>query len=81
MVEKTNPPQGCLDILAQHLVSMAAFKSYEVDDVMRLLPRAWRVSYTNSSSASPTFTPSSVRTVYMPLSGMVPPEETASIRL
>ncbi len=41
MVEKTNPPQGCLDILAQHLVSMAAFKSYEVDDVMRLLPRAW----------------------------------------
>ena len=26
MVEKTNPPQGCLDILAQHLVSMAAFK-------------------------------------------------------
>ena len=41
LVEKTNPPQGCLDILAQHLVSMAAFKGYEVDDVMRLLPRAW----------------------------------------
>ncbi len=40
-VEKTNPPEGCLDILAQHLVSMAAFKSYEVDDVMALLPRAW----------------------------------------
>ena len=41
LVEKTNPPQGCLDILAQHLVSMAAFKGYEVDDVMQLLPRAW----------------------------------------
>ena len=40
-VEKTSPPQGCLDILAQHLVSMAAFKGYEVDDVMKLLPRAW----------------------------------------
>ena len=40
-VEKTNPPEGCLDILAQHLVSMAAFKSYEVDEVMELLPRAW----------------------------------------
>lgn len=41
LVEKTSPPQGCLDILAQHLVSMAAFKSYEVDEVMELLPRAW----------------------------------------
>ena len=40
-VEKTNPPEGCLDVLAQHLVSMAAFKSYEVEDVMKLLPRAW----------------------------------------
>lgn len=40
-VEKTNPPEGCLDVLAQHLVSMAAFQSYEVDEVMRILPRAW----------------------------------------
>ncbi len=40
-VEKTNPPEGCFDVLAQHLVSMAAFKSYEVEDVMELLPRAW----------------------------------------
>lgn len=40
-IEKTNPPQGCLDVLAQHLVSMAAFKSYEVDEVMEILPRAW----------------------------------------
>lgn len=40
-VERLNPPEGCLDVLAQHLVSMAAFKGYEVDDVMKLLPRAW----------------------------------------
>ncbi|MDE5892070.1 MAG: DEAD/DEAH box helicase [Acetatifactor sp.] len=40
-VEKLNPPEGCLDILAQHLVSMAAFKAYEVEEVMELLPRAW----------------------------------------
>ncbi len=40
-IEKTNPPQGCLDVLAQHLVSMAAFKSYKVDEVMEILPRAW----------------------------------------
>lgn len=40
-VEHINPPQGCLDVLAQHLVSMAAFKGYEVDEVMEILPRAW----------------------------------------
>lgn len=40
-VERLNPPEGCLDVLAQHLVSMAAFKGYEVDEVMELLPRAW----------------------------------------
>lgn len=40
-VEQINPPEGCLDVLAQHLVSMAAFKSYEVDEVMEILPRAW----------------------------------------
>lgn len=40
-VECINPPEGCLDVLAQHLVSMAAFRSYEIDEVMRLLPRAW----------------------------------------
>ncbi len=39
-VERMNPPRGCLDILAQHLVSMAAFGSYEVDEVMGILPRA-----------------------------------------
>lgn len=40
-VEPMNPPEGCLDVLAQHLVSMAAFEGYEVEDVMRILPRAW----------------------------------------
>lgn len=40
-MELLNPPEGCLDVLAQHLVSMAAFRGYEIDEVMRLLPRAW----------------------------------------
>lgn len=40
-VERLNPPEGCLDVLAQHLVSMAAFKGYEVEEVMEILPRAW----------------------------------------
>lgn len=40
-VEHLNPPEECLDVLAQHLVSMAAFRSYEIDEVMELLPRAW----------------------------------------
>lgn len=40
-VERLNPPEGCLDILAQHLVSMAAFQGYEVESVMEILPRAW----------------------------------------
>ena len=40
-VEHLNPPRECLDVLAQHLVSMAAFRSYELDEVMEILPRAW----------------------------------------
>lgn len=40
-VEHVNPPRECLDVLAQHLVSMAAFRSYELDEVMQILPRAW----------------------------------------
>ena len=40
-VERMNPPEGCLDVLAQHLVSMAAFKSYTLDEVMKILPGAW----------------------------------------
>ena len=40
-VEQINPPSECLDVLAQHLVSMAAFRSYSLDEVMEILPRAW----------------------------------------
>lgn len=40
-VERIHPPSECLDVLAQHLVSMAAFRSYELDEVMEILPRAW----------------------------------------
>lgn len=40
-VEQINPPLECLDVLAQHLVSMAAFRSYSIDEVMEILPRAW----------------------------------------
>lgn len=40
-VEHVRPPEGCLDVLAQHLVSMAAFRSYELTEVMEILPRAW----------------------------------------
>ena len=39
-VEQLHPPVECLDVLAQHLVSMAAFGSYEIDEVMEILPRA-----------------------------------------
>lgn len=40
-LERLNPPEECLDVLAQHLVSMAAFRSFTVDEVMEILPRAW----------------------------------------
>lgn len=44
-VEEANPPRLCLDVLAQHLVSMAgglpAGESLCVDDIMELLQRAW----------------------------------------
>ncbi len=40
-VEHSKPPRLCLDILAQHLVSMATGEGYQVDEVMELLPRAY----------------------------------------
>jgi ATP-dependent Lhr-like helicase len=40
-VEHSRPPRLCLDVLAQHLVSMAADGGYDVDEVMELLPRAY----------------------------------------
>lgn len=40
-VEHTKPPRMCLDVLAQHLVSMAAGDGYRVDEVMDILNRAY----------------------------------------
>lgn len=40
-VEHAKPPRLCLDILAQHLVSMAVNDVYSVEDVMETLSRAW----------------------------------------
>ena len=47
-VEEARPPRQCLDVLAQHLVSMAgglpAGESYRLEEVMALLKRAWPFS-------------------------------------
>lgn len=40
-VEYSNPPRLCLDVLAQHLVSMATGDGYNLEDVMEILPRAY----------------------------------------
>lgn len=40
-VEQAKPPRLCLDVLAQHLVSMAATESYTVQEVGELLKRAY----------------------------------------
>lgn len=40
-VEYSRPPRLCLDILAQHLVSMATGEGYGLDEVMEILPRAY----------------------------------------
>lgn len=40
-VEYSRPPRLCLDVLAQHLVSMAADGGYRLDEVMEILPRAY----------------------------------------
>lgn len=40
-VEYSKPPRLCLDILAQHLVSMAAGSSYSLEEVMDILARAY----------------------------------------
>lgn len=43
-VEKIKPPRQCLDVLAQHLVSMAVDEGYYVSSVMELLKRAYPFS-------------------------------------
>ena len=40
-IEQSRPPRMCLDVLAQHMVSMATAGTYTVDDVMVLLPHAY----------------------------------------
>lgn len=40
-VEHANPPRLCLDVLAQHLVSMAAGEGYSVDGAVEMLGRAY----------------------------------------
>ncbi len=40
-VEYSHPPRLCLDVLAQHLVSMSVNGGYGLDEVMELLPRAY----------------------------------------
>ncbi|MDF2943677.1 MAG: hypothetical protein K0S01_2535 [Herbinix sp.] len=40
-VEYSNPPRLCLDVLAQHLVSMATGDGYELKEVMELVTRAY----------------------------------------
>ena len=40
-VEVCRPPRLCLDVLAQHLVSMATGDGYDLDEVMAVLPRAY----------------------------------------
>ena len=40
-IEYSNPPRLCLDVLSQHLVSMAAGAEYSLAEVMEILPRAY----------------------------------------
>lgn len=40
-IEYSRPPRLCLDVLAQHLVSMATGDVYDLEEVMEVLPRAY----------------------------------------
>ena len=40
-IEPAEPPENCLDVLAQHLVSMAVQDEYTVDDALRILHGCW----------------------------------------
>ena len=40
-IERSHPPRLCLDVLAQHLASMAATTEYTLDDALRVLSRAY----------------------------------------
>ncbi len=41
MVEYAKPPRLCLDVLAQHLVSMASGEGYTVEEVLEITKRAY----------------------------------------
>ena len=40
-IEPSKPPVLCMDVLAQHLVSMATEEGYDVDEVLPILKRAY----------------------------------------
>ena len=40
-IEPAHPPRQCLDVLAQHLVSMAADGGYTVDEALEIARNAW----------------------------------------
>ena len=40
-IERSKPPRMCLDVLSQHLVSMAIDEGYYIDEVMKILPLAY----------------------------------------
>ena len=40
-IEQSTPPRKCLDVLAQHLVSMAVEESYDIEEILELLPNAY----------------------------------------
>ena len=40
-VEQLDPPRLCLDVLAQHLVSMATGDGYDINDIMEILQHAY----------------------------------------
>lgn len=40
-IEPATPPQGCLDVLSQHLVSMAVDGGYAVEDALNIVHGCW----------------------------------------
>ncbi|MCS7015331.1 MAG: DEAD/DEAH box helicase [Gemmatales bacterium] len=41
VLESLQPPQNCLDILAQQIVAMVALEAWPVDELERVIRRAW----------------------------------------
>jgi ATP-dependent helicase Lhr and Lhr-like helicase len=70
-IEYSRPPSLCLDVLAQHLVSMATDSGYCVDEVMEVLARAYPFR---------AVTPDDVRDVLRMLSGDYEHERDIPVR-